>query len=475
MSLSQRSWVPLLPGLCYSVKGESVSVNYFCSWCFKKSTYGFANVQKSNVYRKPFPASWRCQCPRAAPDLRSWGRAADYLPLARRAPGTQQIAGTKKTSWHCWGIPRLCCGWDGVSLELHWDLTSASRELQTPSRLQGQKSVLALLRCSQAVLWFHWGHTGVSLGSLQWHSELLWPSLAPQAAVRAELPWQGQQGGRQGTHTALLTCLLSGSVPCWPCRQAISLFWARWHTDLTVSRRLSICSAPRARGGRENNTKTRSYFPGLSTKPSPRSTRRSGLQISQILRLTKKCSCLEEVPDSKNAWGEIEIGFLSGGTEIQSELVALQSGKGKKHYPAWHLSKRESGDTWHLRWMHMQVSKTLIQGENCGKTPNFHCDLVKQVLKTHLTAPSHCSNLCSKFLLHLLPWLLNTRTKLPHAEQNSIFRKRLLGSKWDMELKNRSQSPNKSSVYQHLIQTWLNTQPVNRTNIYRINCSFKGF
>lgn len=97
------------------------------------------------------------------------------------------------------------------------------------------------------------------------------------------------------------------------------------------------------------------------------------------------------------------------------------------------------------------------------------------MLETHLTAPSHCANLYSKLLLHVLPWLLNTRTKLPHAEQNRISRERLLRFKWDMELKNRSQSPNKSSVYQHPIQTWLNTQPVNRTNIYTINCSFKGF
>lgn len=36
MSLSQRSCVPLLSGLCYSIKGESVNVNYCWFWCFKK-------------------------------------------------------------------------------------------------------------------------------------------------------------------------------------------------------------------------------------------------------------------------------------------------------------------------------------------------------------------------------------------------------------------------------------------------------
>lgn len=34
------------------------------------------------MYRKPFPATWRCQCPRATPDLSSWVRAAEFLLLA---------------------------------------------------------------------------------------------------------------------------------------------------------------------------------------------------------------------------------------------------------------------------------------------------------------------------------------------------------------------------------------------------------
>lgn len=39
---------------------------------------------------------------------------------------------------------------------------------------------------------------------------------------------------------AVLTCLLSGSVPYWPWEHAINRFCAMWKTDLTVSRRLSI-------------------------------------------------------------------------------------------------------------------------------------------------------------------------------------------------------------------------------------------
>lgn len=36
-SLSQRSCVPLLSGLCYSKKGKNVNVNHFWFWCFKKT------------------------------------------------------------------------------------------------------------------------------------------------------------------------------------------------------------------------------------------------------------------------------------------------------------------------------------------------------------------------------------------------------------------------------------------------------
>lgn len=39
--------------------------------------------------------------------------------------------------------------------------------------------------------------------------------------------------------------------------------------------------------GRENKTKNRSYFPGLSRKPSSCTTLSSGLHISQVLQLTR--------------------------------------------------------------------------------------------------------------------------------------------------------------------------------------------
>lgn len=141
-----------------------------------------------------------------------------------------------------------CCGADEVSVVFHWGFTGVS-------------------------LGLHWNFTGVSLGSHWGFSGVSpVPEWAAQAdpgcpGLQGELSWPGR--GSRVAGRAVLTCLLSGSVPCWPCRQAISLFWARWHTDLTVSSLLSICSAPGDRGGRENNTKTRSYFPGLSRKPSP--------------------------------------------------------------------------------------------------------------------------------------------------------------------------------------------------------------
>lgn len=213
----------------------------------RKPTYGFAKEgQKPNVYQKPFPATWRCQCPRATPDLSSWVRAAEFLLL---------LAGCHKSSKH----------------------SAACRDRKCPDTAEVFPGCAAVLD-GEWQLVFH----------QSWSDRALLPS--PGVRQSSWAAPAGAAGWEDRAHTAVLTCLLSGSVPCWPCRQAISLFWARWHTDLTLSRRLSIWSARGEKGGRENNTKTRSYFSGLSRKPSPCTTLCSGLQISQILQLTRSAA-----------------------------------------------------------------------------------------------------------------------------------------------------------------------------------------
>lgn len=109
--------------------------------------------------------------------------------------------------------------------------------------------------------------------------------------------------------------------------------------------------SPRGQGRKRKQHKNQKLFPWPQQKTFPPcSTRRSGLQISQILQLTKKCSCLAEVPDSKNAWGEVEISFFSSVAQKFSQSSwHWKAGEGKNIALFGISAKGNQGDTFHLR------------------------------------------------------------------------------------------------------------------------------
>lgn len=258
----------------------------FGSDALRKPTYGFAKEgQKSNVYRKPSPATWRCQCPRATPDLRSWVRGADYLPLA------------------------VCQESSG-----HWADGRA-------------RSVLALLGCAQA------------LGGLS--AAQVWQSFAPLAGAGAA---GLQEGHSHPTHVSLvgvcaMLALQTGDQ---------SLLGQVAHGPHRVQAPLDLCS-PGGHGTNRKQHKNQKLFPWPQQKVFPLCHTSPWVADFSNSPAYKKCSCSAEVPDSKNAWGEIEIGFFSS--------VAQKFSQSSWHWKRKNIAllgisaKGSQGDTCHLRWV----------------------------------------------------------------------------------------------------------------------------
>lgn len=120
-----------------------------------------------------------------------------------------------------------------------------------------------------------------------------------------------------------------------------------WQTDLTVSRRLSICSVQGEAGGRENKTENRSYFPGLSRKlpPAPH------LGLALFLKLSS-----------------LRVQLLSRSARQQKRSQDWEEWKRKKNTgPISCLSRRESG--WYLpSEITAHADRHQFREENCGKT-----------------------------------------------------------------------------------------------------------